>query len=212
MTRSPSRTDRFIAVLDRGLRAVAGSAPGNRPSPAASVDQDELSAAEAAASIRLLRVNRAGEIAAQALYSAQTVFTRDETTARHLEQAAAEEVDHLAWCTERLDELGGRGSYLDPLWYLAATAIGTLAGIAGDRTSLGFVAETERQVEAHLEDNLDRLPPADLKSRAILEQMRADEARHGSDATAAGGAPISEPVRSLMAGGGETLRRLAYRL
>jgi ubiquinone biosynthesis monooxygenase Coq7 len=210
MARNFSRTDRFIAVLDRGLRAVGASSPPNRPSP--TVDQPALNAADRAESVRLLRVNRAGEIAAQALYAAQAVFARDESTVRHLEQAAGEEVDHLAWCTDRLRELDGRGSYLDPLWYLTATAVGTLAGMAGDSASLGFVAETERQVEAHLDDNIERLPPADRQSRAILEQMRADEARHGSAAVAAGGAPIREPVRTLMALGGETLRRLAYHL
>jgi ubiquinone biosynthesis monooxygenase Coq7 len=212
MARNLSRTDRFIAVLDRGLRAVAASPPPNRPGPAPAADQPELTAAESAESVRLLRVNRAGEIAAQALYSAQAVFARDEATARHLERAAIEEADHLAWCTDRLRELGGRGSYLDPVWYLAATAVGTVAGFAGDGASLGFVAETERQVEAHLDDNIERLPRADHQSRAILEQMRADEARHGSAAVAAGGAMIREPVRTFMALGGGTLRRLAYRL
>jgi len=212
MPRSFSRTDRLLASLDRGLRAVAAQSPSNRPSPAGALVQPELSAAEQAKSVRLLRVNRAGEIAAQALYSAQAVFARDAATAEHLERAAAEENDHLSWCTERLHELGGRGSLLDPVWYLGATAVGALAGIAGDGASLGFVAETERQVEAHLDDNLERMPAADLKSRAILEQMRTDEARHGSEATAAGGTVIREPVRTLMALGGETLRRLAYRL
>jgi len=212
MPRQLSRIDRLIAVFDRGLRATVAGAPPSRPSPAAALDPTDLTPAEQAESIRLLRVNRAGEIAAQALYSAQAVFARDGATASHLDQAAGEEIDHLAWCTERLDELGGRGSVLDPLWYLGAAAIGTLAGIAGDNASLGFVAETERQVEAHLDDNLARLPQADLRSRAILEQMRADEARHGSDAAAAGGTPIREPVRTLMAIGGETLRRLAYQL
>jgi ubiquinone biosynthesis monooxygenase Coq7 len=129
-----------------------------------------------------------------------------------LEQAAAEETDHLSWCTDRLDELGGRASLLDPFWYFGSAAIGAVAGIAGDRTSLGFIAETERQVEAHIDDHLARLPAGDSRSRAILEQMAADESRHGSEAAAAGGSPIREPVRSLMALGGGILRRIAYHL
>jgi ubiquinone biosynthesis monooxygenase Coq7 len=171
-----------------------------------------LTAAESAASARLLRVNRAGEIAAQALYSAQAVFARDPATRRQLQQAALEEIDHLAWCTTRLRELGGRPSRLDPFWYLGSAGIGALAGLAGDKLSLGFVAETERQVEAHIEDHLDRLPAADAKSRAILATMASDEMRHGSEATAAGGEAIREPVRTLMRLGGEILRRVALRL
>jgi len=213
MPRAIGWTDRLIAVCDRGLETLAGGGmAAARPSPAAAVAEAPLTAAERAESARLLRVNRAGEIAAQALYGAQALFARDGATARRLEQAAAEEGDHLAWCTARLDELGGRRSLLDPFWYLGSAAVGALAGIAGDAASLGFVAETERQVEAHLDDHLDRLPPADLKSRAILEQMAADEVRHGEEAAAAGAAPIREPVRSLMALGGGLLRRLAYRL
>ena len=159
-----------------------------------------------------MRVNRAGEISAQALYTGQALFARDPQTAGHLRQAAAEEIDHLVWCTERLDELGGRPSILDPAWYVGSVAIGALAGLRGDATSLGFVVETERQVESHINDHLHRLPPNDAKSRVILEQMAEDEVRHGHDAGEAGGAPIREPVLSLMRFAGEIMRRLAYHL
>jgi len=204
--------DSLIGVADQGLRTVFAEPLAGRPSPAAGVEEAPLTGAERDESARLLRVNRAGEIAAQALYSGQALFSRDQATRAQLERAAAEEVDHLVWCTDRLRELGGRPSRLDPIWYLGSACIGVLAGLAGDATSLGFVAETERQVEAHIDDHLSRLPAADSKSRAILRQMAADESRHGSEATAAGGSPIREPVRTLMRLGGETLRRLAFRL
>jgi len=207
-----SWTDRLIAVCEQGLRTLTSEPGADRPSPAAAAAETELSAADRAESIRLMRVNRAGEIAAQALYRGQALFARDPETARHLDAAAAEEIDHLAWCNERIRELGGRGSLLDPLWFAGSAAIGALAGLGGDATSLGFIAETERQVEAHIEDHLTRLPAGDDKSRAILEQMSRDESRHGSDAIAAGGESIREPVRNLMALGGEILRRVAYRL
>jgi ubiquinone biosynthesis monooxygenase Coq7 len=203
--------DRLIDVADQGLRAVAADTPAHRPSPADAVADTPLTADEREAAARLLRVNRAGEIAAQALYSAQAVFARDATTADQLRRAAREEHDHLAWCTTRLRELGGRPSRLDPIWYLGSSAIGALAGLAGDRMSLGFVAETERQVEAHLEDHLSRLPANDAKSRAILQTMAEDEQRHGSEA-AASGTPIREPVRTFMHVGGEILRRVAFHL
>ena len=205
-------TDRVIGVCDQGLRVLAGAPAAARPSPARDIEEAPLLADERSRSIALMRVNRAGEIAAQALYSSQALFARDPETRHRLEAAAREEIDHLAWCSERIRELGGRPSLLDPFWYLGSAAIGALAGAAGDATSLGFVAETERQVEAHIGDHLSRLPPEDARSRAILEQMAADEARHGSEAIAAGGATLREPVRRLMAVGGEILRRAAFRL
>lgn len=156
-----------------------------------------------------MRVNRAGEISAQGLYNGQALSAGTEATRAHLEAAAAEEADHLAWCTERLRELGGRPSLLDPLWYAGSLGIGLVAGVAGDGPSLGFVAETERQVEAHLDDHLARLPAEDEKSRAILERMREDEARHGATAEQAGGRELSRPVRGLMALVGGILRKSA---
>jgi len=212
MTRVISWTDRLIAVCDQGLKTVAADLPGKRPSPADAVDEAPLSRREKIESARLMRVNRAGEISAQALYTGQALFARGVKTADHLTTTADEEIDHLAWCTKRLTELQGRTSLLDPAWYLGSATIGAIAGINGDATSLGFVAETERQVESHLDDHLTRLPQADAKSRVILEQMSADEARHGREATAAGGEPIREPALSFMAIGGEILRRLAYHL
>lgn len=212
MPGAASWTDHLIGVADQALRTVFAEAPARRASPAAGIDEAPLTGAERDASARLLRVNRAGEIAAQALYSGQALFARDPATRAQLERAADEEIDHLAWCSERLRELGGRPSRLDPLWYVGSIGIGALAGLAGDAISLGFVAETERQVEAHIDDHLSRLPPTDAKSRAILEQMAVDESRHGKEASATGGRPIREPVRSLMRLGGESLRRLAFHL
>jgi ubiquinone biosynthesis monooxygenase Coq7 len=164
------------------------------------------------ASLRLMRVNRAGEIAAQALYRGQALTARSTQTRDHLLAAAAEEVDHLAWCSERLTELGGRPSLLDPLWYFGSAGLGVIAGLAGDARSLGFVAETERQVEAHLADHLERLPAADAPSRAILAQMQEDEARHGREAQSAGGSPLPTPMRNLMGIGGQILRQSALYL
>lgn len=161
-------------------------------------------------SCSLMRVNHAGEISAQALYLGQAVLARSETTRKHLLAAAAEEQDHLAWCAERIDELGGSRSRLDPIWYLGSLGIGMLAAAAGDRVSLGFIVETEKQVEAHLDDHLGRLPEQDVKSRAILRQMAADEARHGSMAEDAGGAQLAQPVHRLMGLGGEMLRQIAF--
>ena len=145
-----------------------------------------------------MRINHAGEVCAQALYQGQALFARDATARAALERAAAEEWDHLAWCAERLRELEQRPSHLDPLWYGGSLALGALAALAGDRWSLGFVVETERQVERHLESHLERLPVADQRSRAIVAQMRSDEAAHADMALAQGGTPLPAPVRALM--------------
>jgi ubiquinone biosynthesis monooxygenase Coq7 len=201
--------DPLIAIADQGLRTVAAAPMAQRRSPAASIAEASLSSEELAQSAALMRVNRAGEIAAQALYLGQALFARTPATRRHLLDAAAEEHDHLAWCTERLAELGGRKSRLDPLWYVGCAGVGMLAGAVGDRASLGFVGETETQVEAHLDDHLARLPAQDAKSRAILEQMAADEARHGAAAKRAGGDDLPAPIRGLMAFCGGCLRRVA---
>jgi ubiquinone biosynthesis monooxygenase Coq7 len=145
-----------------------------------------------------MRVNHAGEVAAQGLYHGQALTARNPATRALLERAAREESDHLAWCEQRLKELNDRPSLLDPLWYAGSFAIGALAGLAGDRHSLGFVAETERQVERHLDGHLEQIPPDDARSRAIIEQMRADEREHGELARAAGGATLPRPVQDLM--------------
>ncbi|MYF71461.1 MAG: 2-polyprenyl-3-methyl-6-methoxy-1,4-benzoquinone monooxygenase, partial [Proteobacteria bacterium] len=157
-------------------------------------------------SIALMRVNHAGEISAQALYRGQSLVARSEKTRRHLLQAAEEEQDHLAWCAKRLEELDGRPSRLDPVWYAGSFLLGMAAGVPGDRISLGFVAETERQVEAHLDDHLSKLSGDDARSKAILEQMSEDEAHHGTTAELAGGTELPYPVRRIMALGGNLLR------
>jgi ubiquinone biosynthesis monooxygenase Coq7 len=159
-----------------------------------------------------MRVNHAGEVAAQALYMGQALVARDDATRAKLERAAAEENDHLAWCQERLDELGARPSVLAPFWYAGSFAIGALAGLAGDRWSLGFVVETERQVEAHLDHHLAELPPADRASRVVLERMKSDEVRHADDARAGGGAELPRPVRRLMSLVSKVMTTTAYRI
>ena len=204
--------DPLISAADRALRTLISMPSAQRPSPAAAISDNVLSPEERRASIELMRVNRAGEISAQALYRGQSVLARSPETKRHLLQAASEEQDHLAWCSQRLCELGGRASRLDPLWYAGSFLTGLAAGASGDELSLGFVAETERQVEAHLEDHLSRLPQADTKSKAILERMAEDEAHHGTTARLAGGVDLPLPVRSIMTLGGEILRRFALRV
>ena len=170
-----------------------------RKSPAAALPKDEsLDDAQRQEAARLMRVNHAGEIAAQALYQGQAFMARDPKVQDAMAKSSDEEVDHLAWCEQRIQELGGSVSKLDPLWYAGSFAIGALAGLAGDAQSLGFVGETERQVVEHLEQHLQKLPESDARSRAILAQMRDDEARHGAAAERAGGAPMPAPVRGVM--------------
>jgi len=187
----------LITALDRALRAVSGSAHAARMSPGAAVES-RLSEEDRRRAAALMRVNHAGEIAAQALYHGQALAARSKETRAWLLEAAREESDHLAWCQTRLEELGSRTSRLNPLWYAGSFAIGALAAAFGDRTSLGFVAETERQVEGHLDEHLTRLPAADERSRVILREMRADESRHGSNARAGGAVELPAPVRALM--------------
>lgn len=202
--------DRVVINLDRFLRTCAAKPRASRASPGAAIPApDPLAPGDTEESIRLMRVNHSGEVAAQALYFGQALFAREPATRRQLEQAASEEADHLAWCAERLQQLGGRTSYLVPLWYVGSFAIGAAAGLAGDATSLGFVRETERQVEAHLDDHLQRLPETDRKSRAILAQMSVDEDAHGRQAAAAGAAELPELVRRAMGIGGGILRKVA---
>ena len=157
-----------------------------------------------------MRVNHAGEVAAQALYHGQAAFAHEGATRDMLLNAAREEADHLAWCRQRLDELGSKPSALGPLWYAGSFAIGALAAALGDRISLGFVAETERQVEGHIDSHLERLPAADTRSRAILEAMRQDEIEHGAAAIAAGGADLPAPVRGLMRGTARVMTFTSY--
>jgi len=199
----------LIVAADRALRAVSGSAQASRSNPAAA-ERAELTESERREAAALMRVNHAGEIAAQALYYGQAVAARSARTRELLLRAAQEESDHLAWCAERLRELDSRPSLLNPLWYLGSFAIGALAASFGDGASLGFVAETERQVEGHLDEHLSRLPPADERSRAILRAMRADESRHASTAHAAGGHALPSPVQALMRQTARVMTRTAY--
>jgi ubiquinone biosynthesis monooxygenase Coq7 len=206
--------DRFISSLDTALRTVAGAPSASRPSPAASVKDagEPLDADERRLAGALMRVNHVGEVCAQALYRAQGLTARTDALRRQMAEAAREETDHLAWTRARLDELGARPSLLNPLWYAGAFGIGLLAGRLGDDTSLGFVVETERQVEAHLARHLERLPLGDQRSRAIVAQMREDEKRHGAAAEAAGAAPLPAPVKVLMAAAARVMTTTAHRL
>ena len=194
--------DAFIAAADHALRTLSGGLRAGRPMPApfpapmgSPAAMPELSAAEKALSGALMRVNHVGEICAQALYQGQALAASDRSMQQRFQAAARDETDHLAWTQQRLDELGSRASLLNPLWYAGSFAMGWLAGRAGDAISLGFVVETERQVEQHLDEHLDRLPAADQRSRAIVHQMKADEVRHANDALQAGAAPLPAPVR-----------------
>jgi ubiquinone biosynthesis monooxygenase Coq7 len=200
--------DFAVVALDRALRAVFAPARATRAAPAPPADP--LPESERRASAALMRVNHAGELAAQALYHGQALVARSPATRALLEKAAREESDHLAWCELRLTELAARPSLLNPMWYAGSFAIGAAAALMGDRTSLGFVTETERQVEGHLGRHLDRLPASDSRSRAILEAMRADEIAHGAAAQAAGGAELPAPVRALMRHTARVMTGTAY--
>jgi ubiquinone biosynthesis monooxygenase Coq7 len=207
----------LLQAADQALRTLlAPGQPARRPTPAPDSalpgDGPPLSEPARRESANLMRVNHAGEIAAQALYHAQGLFARDPDTRAFMQQAAREEADHLAWCEVRLKELGSQPSVLTPLWYAGSFALGALAGVLGDRASLGFVAETERQVEGHLRGHLDRLPPEDQRSRAILEQMRHDETEHGDQAKSAGAAELPTPVRELMRATAKVMTTTAYRI
>lgn len=210
-TRQYSPFDRFIHGLDQALHTILGPAPEpSRPSPAGARPEAELSASERELAGRLMRINHAGEISAQALYQGQALTARLPTVRDKMGQAAVEENDHLAWTEERIRALGTHTTLLAPLWYAGSFAIGALAGLAGDKWSLGFVAETEHQVIRHLDAHLARLPEQDAKSRAVLEQMRADEAHHATTALAAGGAILPEPVRQFMALTSKAMTTTAY--
>jgi ubiquinone biosynthesis monooxygenase Coq7 len=219
MARGPN-LDTFISAADRALRALLAPPAAGRPVPpapqaskgAVSGGDAALSPDEKRESGALMRVNHAGEVAAQALYHAQALFARDPRTREFMLHAAREETDHLAWCETRLQELGARPSVLNPLWYAGSFGIGALAALLGDKASLGFVAETERQVEGHLKSHLDRLPAEDARSRAIVEAMCNDEAGHGKQAESAGAASLPSPVRELMRRTARVMTHTAYRL
>jgi ubiquinone biosynthesis monooxygenase Coq7 len=211
--RTLSPLDRLIADLDHALlTATARQTPAARPNPAADADSVELDEKQRRHVAGLMRINHAGEVCAQALYLGQARVARDEATREHLLQAAQEEADHLAWCAQRLAELDDRPSLLNPLWYAGSYAIGMAAGLAGDGYNLGFVVETERQVEAHLEDHLRQLPEGDERSRRILQRMAQEEAEHAEQAHAAGARALPSPIPSLMRAVSELMKLGAYRI
>ncbi len=204
--------DRALAVVDHCLRTLAAPARAQRKSPEPQGESQPLTAEEARESAALMRVNHVGEVCAQALYTAQALTSRSPELAAKLEAAAQEEVDHLAWTQERIQELGGRPSLLLPLWWAGAFGMGLAAGAAGDDWSLGFVVETERQVEAHLASHLEHLPAGDANSRAIVAQMKVDEAAHADLAQAAGARPLPEPIRQAMRLAARVMTRTAHHL
>ncbi len=211
-TRSLTPFDRLLDGVETALGAVLGNPAANRPSPAIGTEPVDLDDAERRHVAGLMRINHTGEVCAQALYQGQAMLARDAATREHLHQAAAEETDHLAWCAGRLQELDAPPSRLNPLWYAGSHAMGAVAAAIGDRVSLGFVVETERQVEAHLADHMGRLPAADERSRAILAQMQADEIRHADNAAARGGKPLPFPVPTLMRMASKVMKTVAYRI
>ena len=202
--------DDLIGVFDRGLRTLAGV--GTPASPAPDAPEGDLTEAERAHAAGLMRVNHTGEVCAQALYEGQAMTARRAEVRDALEQAAAEEVDHLAWCRQRLDELDARPSVLDPLFYGASFLVGAAAGALGDRVSLGFVEATEDQVVRHLDRHLADLPEGDARSRAIVEEMRADEARHGVNALRAGGRTFPDGVKQAMTVVSRIMTESTYRI
>ncbi|MEL4179492.1 2-polyprenyl-3-methyl-6-methoxy-1,4-benzoquinone monooxygenase [Roseateles sp. PN1] len=209
-----SRLDQLLASAQHGLNTMFGKPSAARPMPTEphpeGVVAAPLSSAEAALSAALMRVNHVGEVCAQALYQSQALMSRNPQLKSHFEQAAREELDHLAWTQQRLDELDSHRSYLTPLWYGGAFGIGCLAGLAGDRTSLGFVVETENQVEQHLASHLDRLPAGDFASRAIVAQMKEEEAHHAAEAMAAGAQLLPAPVKQAMKVAASVMTRTAH--
>lgn len=212
-TRNYSPLDRILMLADEALTTVCDRPSGTgRQNPAREIPETPLDESQRAESEALMRVNHVGEVCAQALYQAQAVTSRSADVRERMRRAADEENDHLNWCAERIDELGGRLSLLNPLWYGGAFAIGAVAGLAGDRWNLGFVAETERQVVEHLSGHLERLPERDAKSRAIVEQMRTDEGEHATMAVTAGAADLPAPVKNLMRLASAVMTQTAHRI
>lgn len=205
--------DALLTAADTALRTLFALPRSARACPTLPAEPSHLNAGEAREAGALMRVNHVGEVCAQALYASQALATNNPVLRAHFEAAAREETDHLAWTRARLDELGARPSLLNPLWYAGAFGIGLLAGrLGGDRLSLGFVVETERQVEAHLASHMERLPAGDQASRAIVAQMRDEEGRHADEALAAGALPMPQPIRQLMRGAARVMTLTAHRI
>ena len=212
MTRRLSPFDRVLADTQNALGTVFGRPGAERVNPAGDTAEVVMEEDERRHAAGLMRINHVGEVCAQALYIGQAAVARDPSTRAHLLEAAQEETDHLAWCADRLRELDSRPSLLNPVWYAGSWAIGALAGLRGDGWNLGFVVETEHQVEAHLEEHLRTLPEADLRSRAILRTMKEDEARHAEHAEQAGAKVLPQPVPTLMALASRLMKTVAYRV
>lgn len=211
--RQLSRLDRLLIEVEHALgSAFVTQPPARRGNPAAAVPEGELDESQRRHAAGLMRVNHVGEVCAQALYFGQAAVARDAATRAQLLEAASEETDHLAWCGQRLNQLASRPSLLNPLWYAGSYAIGLAAGLRGDGWNLGFVVETERQVEAHLGEHLHSLPATDARSRAIVQVMKADEARHADNAHAAGARALPAPVRAAMRVASGFMKAVAYRL
>ena len=204
--------DSAICAFDRTLQTMSNVATASRPNPAVGVAEPGLTEEEKTHSAGLMRVNHVGEVCAQALYAAQSAFAKTPLTREQFQKAGEEEVDHLAWTADRLQELGSRTSLLNPLWYAGSFALGAVAAKLGDPVSLGFVVETERQVEAHLDRHLDELPPNDLRSRAIVTQMRDDEVAHAEAAAQLGAAELPLPVKKVMEAMAKVMTTAAYRI
>lgn len=211
-SRTLSAFDRLLVDAQNALGTLAGKPVARRPNPASTTPDVELDDAERRHAAGLMRINHVGEVCAQGLYFGQAAVARDPETREHLLEAAQEETDHLAWCGDRLQELDSRPSLFNPLWYAGSYTLGALAGLRGDGWSLGFVVETEHQVEAHLAEHLQTLPEADLRSREILKVMKADEARHAEHAEQAGARLLPQPIPSLMAAASQLMKAVAYRI
>ena len=213
LQRNPTRIDRLIDHVDRAIRTVFGEPTGSgRDNPAQAMVDGEIKAIDKARSICLMRVNHAGEVCAQALYQGQALTAKRNAVREQMQQAATEENDHLAWCRQRIEELGGHTSLLNPLWYTGSFLMGAATGLLGDKWSLGFLAETEHQVVNHLEGHLQRLPDTDKRSYTILEQMKADEEKHKTTALRSGGSALPEPVKKTMTLMSRVMTRIAYRI
>jgi 3-demethoxyubiquinol 3-hydroxylase len=208
----PDGPDALILQVDKALRTVFASAATRRPYPDAGLAEGDMSEAEKRHAAGLMRVNHSGEVCAQALYQGQALTARNPDAVRALIEASEEETEHLAWCEKRLAELGSHKSLLNPLWYAGSFTLGALAGALGDKWNLGFLAETEHQVEGHLNEHLSKLPEQDVKSRAVVEQMKLDEMKHADTAIAHGGAPLPMPVRQAMQLTSKVLTFAAYRV
>ena len=215
MTNKPnlSPLDGIIAQCDQALRTcVPGANQASRSTPAEAHKEQELSGSEKKHIAGLMRINHTGEVCAQALYAGQALTAKSHETIASMKHAAAEEVDHLAWCDERLTQLGSRPSLLNPIFYGLSFALGATAGLAGDKWSLGFVAETERQVEKHLQNHLEEIPESDQKTKAIIKQMIIDEQQHGESAKAAGGKNLPNPIRLAMKTMAGVMKKATYRV